>query len=836
MTLLKKKTSWINRVWIVAILANVLLSFTGAHAVVERQSDGMIYQPGSEYFFYKGKWSPGIQLENLKPVYQRVIINSKPAVNLKDDPNVPKGDYFVVCRGYLRMTKPFTTTQLMPGYGDSTYNVMTIGGKEVHRKEPGDKASTFNQIFLKAGYHPYQVVWLKNKNYFLKIYGDPGSGQNVWHKAPFKQSMQLELLSAFAALHDHITGGKSLTDDQIDWQKEQIKKNRYAIAANETIVKSALKLVSTFESTKGALWRDLPGMSKRRSEPKGLNWAMYHVMQFVLDELYTAENLAKYESLIDGYKFQCSDFFPGKCPSADPKEIHRVKIKASNKKSLRDNRMYLAWPARKPTGTYLAPGAIATVTVPKSIVGKGYMIRVGAHSWDNTYRPNVRRLGRCTTTFNIDSTETKVASPLGGGIYIEVPYLADAADVVEVKIKNAVRSPYFSAKPFHETSLAEWKNKERNFKAPWADFQSEKFMLNVPTNWISKFDDPVTLLKQYDKAMDAVSYAYGFPALQSKEVMYVQIDLQMRSGVFAPGYPSVNSGYNPKKDEGGKSNHHFLRDPRTWPMVELHERCHAFNIMHLLGEKEATVHVPHVAMMNLGFGVDIDEAFAMSRGTTRDIGIKTIDNQAISWMSGIFFSQKKPAQGVTYKHIGHVHWADTARHFGWEPFNKFYGHYNMEHEKGSTRFASDDIFAKLCESSGVDLRPLWHFWGRFNYFDGNNPKSVNAKKLQKFIDDENLPASAKIYDTLVRYQSLVPKNNAEYQKFMKLWWGKQPNIKGYCHQNGHARQWDNTDHSNEKNPPVWPNGDIYNENSCKRVKSYIQEIIDLYFPNGRPKN
>lgn len=804
-------------VFICSILSALVLALP-AFVVAAGGDDGLIWQPGAEFSFYEGKWSADIDISKLTPAYKKVVLRvGRRDDNLKGDTKVPSGNYFVACKGYLRADKPFTATKLTPGYGSSTYSVMKVNGQEVYRKNPGQNEATYKEIFLPAGYHPFEVVWFMNKNYFLTIYGAPGGGKEVWHKVPFDNQMESELLRSFGALKNHITGRKVLNADQLDMLKERIKKHRYALAASDRIVKASMDLVSTFENTKGALWRDLPSMNKRKAEPKSLNWTMYNVMQFVFDEVYTAENLAKYEKLIDGYKFQCSDYFPGKCPAANPNEVHKVKIKATNKKSLRDNRMYLAWPARKPTGTYLAPGAIATVTVPRSIVGKGYQVRVGAHSWDNTYRPNVRRLGRCSTTFNIDSTETKVANPLGGGIYIEVPYLADAADVVEVKVQNAVRSPFFSATPARRTTLKEWQNVERKFKAPWADFQSEKFMFNCPTNWIYKFDDPVTLYKQYDKAMDAVSYLFGFPALQSKEVMYAQIDLQMRSSVFAPGYPSVNSGFNPNKDEGGKSNHHFLRDPLTWPMVELHERCHAFNIMHLLGEREATVHVPHVAMMNLGFGVDIDKAFAMSRGTSKDVGIKTIDNQAKSWMCGNFFSKKKPCSGVTYKHIGHVHWTDTARQFGWEGLHKFYYHFNMEHEKGNTRFASEDIFAKLCETHGTDLRPLWHFWGRFNYWDGSNPKSDKAKKLQKFIDDKKLPASAKIYDTLVRYKSMVPKNNAEFKKFTTLWWGKQPSIKGYCHQNGHAQQWD-----------------TYNEDSCKKAQAYIQEIIDMYFPNGRP--
>ena len=52
---------------------------------------------------------------------------------------------------------------------------------------------------------------------------------------------------------------------------------------------------------------------------------------------------------------------------------------------------------------------------------------------------------------------------------------ADAGEV-EVTVTGAVRSPYFSAKSFHTTTLQEWQDAERNHPAPWADFQSDKFM------------------------------------------------------------------------------------------------------------------------------------------------------------------------------------------------------------------------------------------------------------------------------------------------------------------------------------------------------------------------
>ena len=793
-----------------------------------------VYQPGAEFFFYRGRWSADLNIDALTPVHRRVILNTRPPVDLKKDPHVPKGDYFVVSRGYLRVTKPAPVSRITPGYRDSTFNVMTLNGKEVHRKHPGDTESTHHPVYLSAGYHPYEIVWFKNRTHFFTMYGEPGGGRDVWHKVPFEEDMQTGLLASFAALKRHVLGTAPLNDDQIDTCKETIKTHQYIFAQNRTIVGAALDLVDCFDRVKGPLWRDHPEMNKRRAEPRGINWAVYHVMQYILDEVYTAQSLAQYEDLLDGYRFQCSDYFPGKCaPPRDRNQAHTVKIWGTQKKALRDNRMYGTWPAVKPTGTYLAPGSIATVTVPQAIVGRYFQVRVGAHAWDNTYKPRVARLGRCTTLFPINSTDIKVANPLGGAITIEVPYLAKAG-VIEVTVKNAVRSPYFSAKPFHQTTLDEWRNEERHFKAPWATLQSERFMMNVPTSWIYKLDDPAILMKDWDRVMDAVSYLFGFHAIQGKETMYVQVDRQMRATVFAPGYPSVNATYDPKKDYGGYHDHAYVRGPQQIPAVELHERCHAFNIMHLLGEREATVHLPHVAAMNLGLGVDMDTAFQTSCTSYADLKSRTLDNNAISWMVGIYFSQKLPVAGVKYKHIGHVHWVDLARLFGWEALHKFYLSYNMDYENGVPYGDQVDIFARLCESAEADLRPLFHFWGRFNYWDGGNRDSAKAVKLARLISDMKLPASAKIYDQLVRYKSMVPQNSQAFQTFTRTWWGRQPRIKGWCHENGHARQWDSEDLSSEQAPAVWPNGDMYDETSCARVKACVQDIIDMYFPNGRP--
>lgn len=62
-------------------------------------------------------------------------------------------------------------------------------------------------------------------------------------------------------------------------------------------------------------------------------------------------------------------------------------------------------PAQRPTGCYLAPGSIVKVRVPPPMVGKGFTVRVGAHSWDLSKKPTIKRLDRVSIVYPIESDE-----------------------------------------------------------------------------------------------------------------------------------------------------------------------------------------------------------------------------------------------------------------------------------------------------------------------------------------------------------------------------------------------------------------------------------------------
>jgi autotransporter-associated beta strand protein len=641
------------------------------------------------------------------------------------------------------------------------------------------------------------------------------------------------LIVAANQIKAHINNSPALSAAQLEQASLALAAQTNRFAESATTIAAVFDLVSTYDSVKGALFVDTAtGGLSRDSETNDLTWTIYRTMLGIMDKIYNAPTLAAHEALLAGFKFGSSSNFPGPCaPPANPNLARTVPIQGSFVDTFGRDTQGWTSPARKPTGCYLAPGTIATITVPPALVNQGYQIRVGAHSWDLSNRPSIRRLDRATLLYPINATTLKVASPYGGGIYIEVP-LGASAGVVEVTITGAVRAPYFSAKSFHQTTPEEWLV-ERAHAAPWADFQSDKFMTQVPTQWIYAHPAPTTLMADWDKAMDAINDLMGFPHLRGKETMYPQVDIILRSSVHAPGYPAVNVADNPNTGRGGYHNNYLVRGPgasNTGANIEFHEQGHAFFFPKFSGESESTVNLQHVAMLHRKFGYDLYSAFRGSLGDNSPF--QTLDNTAMAWMCVFNFAPRRVPMASAekaYQLKGHAKFVDIARLYGWDGLGAFWLAYNQDEQNGvSYSTATDAMLLRLCKSVGKDIRPLFHFWG----IHPDNPAALAAS-----VAAEGLQPPVEIFDTLVHYKSLVPANNNAFRSFAQSWWGKQPSINGYWEEREHARQWDSTplytagdqQRSETTNP-----GEIYNENSAADITARVQELLDLYYPAGRP--
>lgn len=639
--------------------------------------------------------------------------------------------------------------------------------------------------------------------------------------SPAQAGSVADLSGAMLHLKEHINKTSSLNKDQIKQQAKIIQENVDQIGQTAEIIGGALDLVASYETTVGPLFLNEATRGGFPRKPAGgleLDRVLFAVQQGLIDYAFTPDNLSLFEQTLKGAAFRTAAYFPGAVDApSDSAIVHEVTINASQPPCWGIPVMDNETPARRPTGCYLTPGSIAEVIVPSSMVGKGYSVRVGAHSWDLKKKPKIVRLDRVSIVYPIDREHTAVANPLGGGIYIEVPYLADAG-LVKVRITNAVRAPFFSARSFDKTTLQQWRTTERHHPGPWADFESDKFMMQVPTKWIYNYDDPVTLMRDWDTAMDAVSGLFGLPLVRSKTVLYLQVDVIYRGSANFPGYPQSNFRYNPLKAENGHSNHWLLKGPQSSGEIIFHELGHAHLFTKFRGEVEAVVNLPYVAVLNQGFGVDLDTAFGRSFSKP----YVSLDQAAIMWMVTENFRRgnpmdisNSPANEVRYQHRGYGKYVEIVHLFGWKPLQDFWHSVNLDYLKGieypRNTDPTDSRILRMSRAAGVDLRPLIHFWG---IQPEDNVVLANA------MAQEGLKPSPLIFDRLLHYKSLIPTNNAEFARHAHI-----VNPKGI----------------REGKTPLYGEGwyyawlPKYDESHGRAAQAALQNIIDLYFPQGCPR-
>ncbi|MBK9981014.1 MAG: hypothetical protein IPP15_01085 [Saprospiraceae bacterium] len=655
-------------------------------------------------------------------------------------------------------------------------------------------------------------------------FGDPAPGI---HKSGYYQIADAtesigRLSWAMKAIKDHLSGTSPLSNAQINAIADTIQENIFVVGDTVSLVLQAFDLVDYYESNNGPLF--LNAASKGgfpntfgASDGYELVRAVFRVQQGIQDYVYTSGNVKKYLSILEGRKFQTADFFPGVCPEPDdPATSYTVQINASMPTEYGKRTAWSSTPARRPTGYYLAPGSVGSVKVPAAMINQGFMILVGAHTYDHKGRNNVKRFFRVTNSFPITDTLTQIVNPFGGGIYILTPYEADLW-IVEVQLTNVVPAPFFSFKTFNKTTLQEWKDVQRKNPAPWADFESDKYMMQVPTSWIYNYDDPVTLMQDWDNRMDVVSTLLGYPLLRNNTILYLQVDLDIMYGFYGIGNPQINNTYNPMEAANGNKNHWFLRPGVTFWETEFHEMGHAQLFSKFPGETEAAVNVPAAAIYNRLYGMNIDTALGRSFGNNPQI---TRDQAALNWMVTPNFRAGNPMDisnttkdEVRYQQRGYAKYIEMAALFGWELIDSFYKQEQLDfinQVPGDGLDEADSRIFRFSKIAGADLRPLIHFWGL-------HPKDSTALRLA--INGEDLKPSKLICDRLTHYQSIIPRNNAEFEVHAKAFFGGSVPAGG---DPDYGSGWYN----------VWL--PLYNETHGTMAVEAMQNIIDLYFPEGCP--
>ena len=636
----------------------------------------------------------------------------------------------------------------------------------------------------------------------------------------------------FAAALDqikaHLDGTTVLSMAQLQDQNDRIVQTTYTLADSKSNIDKAFAVITAYEAKeKGAFFinaKTKTGFPNfNNADGFELDRAVLAIQQSIFDYAYAPAAFGTYKEALRGKKFNSSDWYPGpvKIPAV-PSAVYTAKINATVAKDVDMPTAASQQFARRPTGYYLAAGDIATVTVPAALVGTGFVIRVGANVVDKYIKSVINRPFRISNQFPIVSATTEIANPNGGGIYIDVPYLASAGNV-NIQIKNAVPAPFFASTALNNVTLQQWQDIQRKNPAPWADFESDKYMMTIPTRWIYNYADPVTLMKDWDSRMDAVSDLVGRPRVRNNLILYLAVDTNLSGDGYSIGYPTGNNTIAPASPTDGNSKNWYLVPGKAFWQTEFHELGHGQMFGSFPGSGEGDVNLLSVSVSNQVYGVDIDEALGKSSGNLTWIGR---DVAAVDWMVTPNFRAGKAMDisnttknETRYQQRGYAKFIEIAALFGWDKIEGYYAKENSNFRDkavpaGKALASTDGIFLRMSIAAGVDLTPLIHFWG---------VQPVDATALSAAIVAANLKPSAAIYDRLKYYQTLIPMDNAAFQTHASKFLNKPvAQINGINKSPDYAEGW----------YAFWLA--LYGPTEGQGAQTAMAAILSKYFPNGRP--
>jgi len=566
--------------------------------------------------------------------------------------------------------------------------------------------------------------------------------------------------------------------------KKPFSRETEKMGAHARVIKQALDLVESYESTNGPLFlnNQTSGTYRRGRAGKELDDAVKEVHEAVLDHIYN--NKIVYAScikLLGGRPWQTAAFWPGTVNSSGP-QAHTVEVVAKNRKRWGGSVMYDNWAALRPTGLYLVPGGIANISVPEAFAGKGYQVQIGSHIWTmGNKKREYPRLARVVTYVDLAAPVTQLTSPLGGGVYILVPYERDDG-LLQAEISGAVvRAPFFQSTQLHHTTAEEWAQ-SRVTPGPWAVFETDKFMLNVPKVWISDFswEHVDALLKQWDIYMDGTNEYAGFFGegfSRDKTTLYIGADVRFKASVYSPGYPQSNdrvktgpSGPKPAGPDGRSTAWYLHSEKLSTNTVAFHELGHGMRLqMFGKGESEVIGNFLLAYILNVKLGHTLDKAFELTFNAKLQ---QTPDMTAFLWLQKPTFRKGLPMYGgeAAFQHRGIAKYHAYVKLFGWTAWRnsqRVFHTAGMEQAMAARRRCkwrknrkdSNWRFMQMSKAAGADIRPLMAIWGMFP----QKPEDVNS-----FIAEEGLCLSTKVKMYMENMKTLVPMNQTSFNTTARL--------------------------------------------------------------------
>jgi hypothetical protein len=373
-----------------------------------------------------------------------------------------------------------------------------------------------------------------------------------------------------------------------------------------------------------------------------------------------------------------ADVFPGAVPKRSVRLMKEIGVDTAR-------------PRWHGTGLYAVPGEVVTVTVPTSATAAGLRVRVGCHKDKIYHKDRWRRAPQITRSYPIEDVTTPVAGAFGGLVYVEVPRNCPLGEI-KVTIDNAVPAPRFV---LGATSPDAWREHIRTYPAPWAELETSKVIVTVPSSHVRELDDPVTLMEFWDDVLDAQATLAARP-LDRASPERIVADEQISAGYMHAGYPIMTHLDAAEHMVSVES----LRAGR-WGLYHELGHNHQSRDWTFAGTGEVTCNLFSLYVIDTLCTVPAGERG--HRGATGDVGV----DEYLAGGADFTTWKRKPFLALRM-------YIQLQERFGWEPFIEVFAEYRdlPDHERPKNDDAKrDQWLVRFSRTVGHDLGPFFEAWG-----------------------------------------------------------------------------------------------------------------------------
>jgi hypothetical protein len=491
---------------------------------------------------------------------------------------------------------------------------------------------------------------------------------------------------------------------------------------------------------------------------------------------------------------------------------------------------YFSAPVPRCTGMWVSRGVISEVTVPESMINTGIQLCVGEHRNDPSLNEGGHgggkhgRMDRVATHFLVDRSTVRVYNPLGGTLYVLVPYGVNIG-MVTLTATNVVPSRVFrivndDVTGFHETtSQAQWDAAQAVASGatpyggpPTVDIETDHALVHVPSQWIEEnvslhnwLTDIPGLTTIYERVRD-LAFKYeslckgivvfrGTPGLDAvgatdHPMLYTSVDMVMRTTGGGVGWPMVNSPII-----ADERVDHYIMNWCVDSHVTWHELGHMYcnRALAFSNEGETAIEVMIIYLYNQTCGYDLDSAF----GASADSGdcSMSLDEAEVDWMKEDLFVN---GNQMSYNYAGYQRrswhkYVDLVALVGWDGFLAYQRAENAAFERQRALALPLDTsdtqrIARMTSALAIDVAPLMEFWGitdpvaaKQELFRSNVRAIIDAlmgQNSQHFVpygpshlrQDCPVHRCRGVRTLLLYFKSLIPKTNKEALEYVWSAW------------------------------------------------------------------